>query len=100
MLKHVVMWKLKDFAESGSKQDNARKMKSELEGLKHKIKEIKSIEVGINVNDSADSYDAVLYCEFDTRDDLSTYLNHPAHIKAADFVGKVRLERKVVDYET
>ena len=100
MLKHVVMWKLKDFAEGASRQENARKMKSELEGLKRKIGEIQSIEVGININDSADSYDAVLYSEFDGREGLNAYLNHPAHLKAADFIGKVRLERKVVDYET
>ena len=99
MLKHIVMWKLKDFVEGTGKKENARRMKSELEGLRNKIKEIKSIEVGLNINDSADSYDAVLYSEFASQEDLNAYQNHPAHVKAAEFIGKVRLDRKVVDYE-
>ena len=50
MLKHIVVWKLKDFAEGASKDENAHKMKALLEGLKKKIKVIKTLEVGININ--------------------------------------------------
>ena len=99
MLKHIVMWKLKDSAEGADKKENARKMKSKLEGLKRKIKEIRSIEVGININDSSDAYDVVLYSEFNSTEDLDAYQNHPEHLRVGDFIGKVRLERKVVDYE-
>jgi len=99
MIKHIVMWKLKDFAEGANKKENARKIKSQLEGLKHKIKEIRSIEVGINTSDSADSYDIILYSEFNGSEDLKIYQNHPEHLKVGDFVSKVRLERKVVDFE-
>jgi calcineurin-like phosphoesterase family protein len=99
MLKHIVMWRLKDFAEGANKKENARKIKSQLEGLKRKIKEIRYIEVGINTNDSSDSYDIVLYSEFDSSEELRIYQNHPEHLKVGDFVSKVRLERKVVDFE-
>jgi len=99
MIKHIVMWKLKDFAEGAGKQENARNIKSELERLNGEIGEIKFLEVGINVDDSADSYDIVLYSEFDNITDLEAYKNHPEHIGVGDFIGKVRLERKVVDYE-
>ncbi|OGO30053.1 MAG: stress responsive protein [Chloroflexi bacterium RBG_16_56_11] len=99
MIKHVVMWKLKDFAEGASKAENARKMKSQLEGLKKKISQVRLIEVGINTNEVADAYDVVLYSEFENVDDLHLYQKHPEHLKVGDFVGKVRLERRVVDYE-
>jgi len=33
MVKHVVMWKLKDFAEGAAKKENALKIKASLEGL-------------------------------------------------------------------
>ena len=88
-----------DFAEGADKQGNALKIKSQLEALKQKIKEIRSIEVGINTNDSQDAYDIVLYSEFNSIEDLKAYQEHPAHVKVGDFVNKVRLERKVVDYE-
>jgi tRNA(His) 5'-end guanylyltransferase len=99
MIKHIVFWKLKDFAEGADKKENARKIKRLLEGLKHKIKEIKHIEVGININDTPAAYDIVLYSEFASTQDLDAYQNHPEHIKAGEFVGKVRLDRRVVDYE-
>ena len=98
MVKHVVMWKLKDFAEGASKKENALKIKASLEGLKSKIKEVKYLEVGISASDAADFYDMVLISEFKDLRDLESYQKHPEHVKAAEFIGKVRLERKVVDY--
>ena len=98
MIKHIVMWKLKDFAEGASKKENALKIKSSLEGLKSKIKEIKFLEVGISISDAVDFYDIVLISEFKDVKDLESYQKHPEHVKAAEFIGKVRLERKVVDY--
>jgi hypothetical protein len=98
MVKHVVMWKLKDFAEGASKKENALKIKASLERLKSKIKEVKYLEVGISASDAADFYDMVLISEFKDLRDLESYQKHPEHVKAAEFIGKVRLERKVVDY--
>ena len=100
MLKHIVMWKLKEFAEGRGKAENAQKARFLLEGLRKKIKEIKKLEVGININSSLDSCDIVLYSEFSNIENLKAYQNHPEHIKVGDFINKIRLERKVVDYET
>ena len=99
MLKHIVMWKLKDFAEGARKLDNARQMKSRLEALKGRIREIRAIEVGINTNESPDSYDVVLYSEFENASALQRYQANPEHLAVADFIARVRAERKVVDYE-
>jgi hypothetical protein len=99
MIKHIVMWKLKDFAEGAGKAENALKIKASLEGLQGKIKGMRVLEVGINNNDSAAAYDVVLYSEFDSVEDLIAYQNNPEHTKAGDIAGKVRLDRKVVDYE-
>ncbi len=99
MIKHVVMWKLRPFAEAGTAEANAERIKEDLEGLKDKIKEIKSIEIGINNKISGDSFDIVLIAEFAGADDFDAYLNHPAHKEVSDYISKVRLLRKVVDYE-
>jgi hypothetical protein len=99
MIKHIVFWKLKDFAEGATKKENAQKIKAQLEGLKMKIKEVRALEVGVNINDSADSYDIALYSEFASLEDLKRYQHHPEHIKAGDFVINLRLDRKVVDYQ-
>ena len=97
MVKHIVMWKLKDFAEGRSREENIKYIKCELEALPDIIKEIKFIEVGANIN-ADKSYDAVLYSEFETLEDLEIYQNHPAHKKISQYVGKVRDARIVGDY--
>ena len=100
MVKHIVMWNLKESAEGRNKQENLQEMKARLEGLKDKIAEIKFLEVGLNFNETGDAFDIVLYTEFENRESLDAYQNHPEHIRVRDFVRSVRLERKVVDYET
>ena len=99
MIKHIVMWRLKEFADARDEEENAKKLKSHLESLKSKIKEIKHIEVGINIKSSDAASDIILYSEFDSMDDLEAYQRHPEHMKIVDFVNEIRLERRVVDYK-
>lgn len=99
MIKHIVAWKLKDEAEGNNKKENAKIIKERLEALRNIIAEIKNIEVGVNINDSSAAYDAVLYSEFETIEDLEKYQKHPEHVKVAEFIGKIREDRIVVDYE-
>lgn len=98
MIKHIVLFKLKDSAEGSSKEQNARRMKSELEALKNAIPQVRKIEVGINAVPSDGAYDVALYSEFATVADLDAYQKHPAHLKVAEFVARVREHRAVVDY--
>jgi hypothetical protein len=100
MIKHLVMWKLKDFAEGATKEQNAKKMKTDLEALKNKIPQIRHIEVGVNFLPSDAAYDVALYSEFATEEDLALYQKHPEHKSVGAFVEKVRESRVVVDYKT
>lgn len=99
MIKHIVMWTLKDEAAGATKEQNAMKLKSSLEALVDVIDTLKSAEVGINFNPSPAAFDVVLYSEFDDRAGLEAYQNHPEHQKIVDFVGEIRSGRAVVDYE-
>lgn len=94
MVKHIVMWKVKD-----KNDETLNKIKADLESLKDKITEIEKIEVGIDFNGSEAAYDVVLYSEFKNQEGLDTYQNHPEHIKVAQFVKSVVSSRAVVDYE-
>lgn len=100
MIKHVVMWKLKDFAEDADRARNAKRIKIELEALKQSIPQIFHLEVGINFIDSDAACDVVLFSVFKTEQDLDLYQNHPDHRAVAEFIGKVRESRVVVDYKT
>ncbi|MDO6354216.1 Dabb family protein [Caloramator sp. CAR-1] len=99
MIKHIVMWRLKDEAEGRRKDENAKAMKSILEDLKGKIDVIQHLEVGINFAKSDAAFDVALYSEFKSKEDLEKYINHPEHKKVVEFINKVREERYVVDYE-
>jgi len=98
MIKHIVLWKLKDHAEGADKDQNGQKMKTALEALKSKIPQIRHIEIGMNFLPSDAAYDVALYSEFANEKDLEIYQKHPEHLKVADFVAKVREQRAVVDY--
>lgn len=99
MIKHIVMWKLKKRALDNNKDKNAMMLKIELEALKHKINEIKNIEVGINISERSISYDACLYSEFNSKEDLDIYANHPDHLKIKKFIDQVTESAVVTDYE-
>jgi hypothetical protein len=99
MIKHIVMWKLCPLFEGKTKKENAEKIKMMLEKLKNCIPQINKIEVGINFNQSETAYDLVLYSEFLSANDLQIYQQHPEHLKVAEFIAKVKIDRVVADYE-
>ncbi len=99
MIKHIVVWKLKEEAEGKTKIENALMLKRELESLTRKIKEIRKLEVGINFNTVQDAFDLGLVSEFANKNDLEVYQNHPEHQRVAGLLRRLRESRVVVDYE-
>jgi hypothetical protein len=99
MVKHIVMWKLKDQAEGATREENARKLKETLQAMVGKIPQIVELEVGIQMRVDETAYDMVLTTSFKTREDLDQYQKHPDHQQVAAFVKKIVSDRKVVDYE-
>ncbi len=99
MIKHIVMWKFKSFAEGASKEENLMKVKSMLEALPDKIDFIREMKVEFNVNPKEGMYDAVLISAFDSLEDVNNYRVHPEHKKISSFVALVREGRASVDYE-
>lgn len=101
MIKHVVMWKLKEVAEGKTKHENAKIMKELLEGLPAKINELDAAEVGINIFEGEDVAisDIVLTTECKDEEALKAYAVHPEHKKVVQFIVKVAAERRVVDYK-
>ncbi len=99
MIKHIVMWRLKDHAEGHDKSTNAQLMKSKLEALRGQIDGVRTIEVGIDFSATDASMDVVLYSEFTDRAALATYQAHPAHQAVVAFIKEVVSARQLVDYE-
>jgi len=99
MIKHIVMWTLKDEAEGVGKAANAQKMKQLLTALKPLIPVLRELEVGTDVFAATPACDVILYTAFDTRADLDAYQVHPEHHRVVAFVKQVAASRSVIDYE-
>lgn len=90
MIKHIVIWKMKDEVSAEQKQE----MKNRLEALDGRISELRKIEIGIDEGSGTMS----LYSEFDTEDDLIAYQMHPDHQAVVGFVKTLVAARSVCDY--
>ena len=92
MIKHIVMWKLRDKADAAN-------IKMRLEALNGKIPGLLKIEVGIDFLASEQSADVVLYSELESREALEVYQQHPEHLAVVPIVKAAAIARTVVDYE-
>jgi len=99
MVKHIVMWKLKDRAHGNLKAENAKLIKEKLESLDGKIPGLLKLEVGINFSITDESSDVVLYSEFVSKEALDGYQAHPDHKAIMPFIKEARSERRMVDYD-
>lgn len=98
MLKHIVMWKLKDQALGMDKAALGAELKRRLEALVGQVPSIRSFEVGLNVVPSDTARDVVLVSAFDDLAGLNAYVEHPAHQEVVAFVKQVVDERRAADY--
>ncbi len=100
MIKHIVIFKLKDFANGKSKAENTVELKIRLLELKDKIKEILEIEVGIKSDKAPEAnYDMILTTKFNGFADLDLYRVHPEHKKVVEFIGEISDERVAIDFD-
>ena len=89
MIRHIVMWKLKESAEGKTKEENISVISELLYALVGEIEQIKKMEIGADVSRSAASMDLVLITEFESVEALRAYAVHPKHVKVAEYIGKV-----------
>jgi len=99
MIKHMVMWTLKDQAEGHTKAENQAAVKAALETLPGLIPFIVKLKVVTEFVAVDPAVDVLLYTEFKSKEDLKAYAVHPEHVKVADFNSKVVSGRRVLDYE-
>ena len=99
MIRHIVMWKLKDEALGLQKPALAVELKKRLEALPSRVPGILALEVGLNVVEGETSRDVVLVSTFDSLATLKAYNEHPAHQEVVAFVKQVVEERRAVDFQ-
>lgn len=98
MIKHVILWKLKDMPDTEKAQVKAN-AKSALEALNGKIDGLLSIKVNTEGLTSSNC-DMMLDSAFESADALASYQKHPLHQAAANtYVRPFAETRLCLDYE-
>ena len=97
MVKHIVVWRVKDTP--ASKLANAQEIKRLLEGMRGRIPGLLKLEVGINFLEDPLASDCVLYSELADRAALLVYQTHPVHEAVKAGIRELSVERRVVDYD-
>lgn len=102
MIRHIVMFKFKEFAEGHSKAENLAEAKRRMLALKDEIPEIAGMEVFLGAPGSADTnYDYILVSTFRSMEEMVRYQKHPSHVAFGEFVKSLREPqgRVSIDYE-
>lgn len=87
MVKHVILWTLKEEYSDEQKKEIKKDIKEGLEGLKGRIPGLVDIQVNIDGLASSNA-DLMLDSTFEDEASLKGYAVHPEHVAVAD--GKVR----------
>ena len=99
MVKHVILWTLKDQYSGAQMEEIKAGIKEGLEGLKGQIPGLVDIKVYTNGLSSSNT-DLMLDSTFENEEALKNYASHPAHVAVAD--NKVRpftASRNCLDFE-
>lgn len=94
MIKHIVMWKLKQDCDKAAV---SLKMKQSLEALAGKVDGLISISVGESF--SGGNFDVCLVSEHTDRAALAGYDVHPLHLEAKRLIGQFVQAREACDFE-
>ena len=99
MVKHVILWQLKEELSAEEKETVKKGIKEGLEGLSGRIPGLMEIKVQTECLGTSNA-DVMLDSSFETAEALAGYAVHPDHVKVAN--EKVRpftANRVCMDYE-
>lgn len=99
MVKHVILWQLKDELTDAQKDAAKTEIKKGLEGLAGKVPGLVEIKVNINGLPTSNA-DVMLDSTLESFDALKAYAVHPAHVAVAEGAVKPNTKLRVcLDYE-
>ena len=94
MVKHIILWQLKDELSVDEKNKVRSDIKAGLEGLAGKIPGLVDIHVQIEMLDSSNA-DLMLDSTFEDEASLKGYAVHPEHVAVADGVVRPNTKSRV-----
>ena len=100
MVKHIILWQLKDELSAAEKRERAQAIKEGLEGLQGQVPGLLAIHVQIDGRLETSNADIMLDSTLDSFESLKGYAVHPAHVAVANgLVRPYTAVRMCLDYE-
>ena len=97
MVRHVIIWTLRDDLTEQEKTNALIKSKRGLERLRGRIDGLERIKVQIDNLESSNA-DMMLDSSFTDEAALAAYQKNPEHLEVAEFIRSVVSDRKCIDY--
>ena len=99
MVKHIILWKLKEDLSSEQKETVKADIKKNLEALVGVVPGLTRMHIRTEFLDSS-SADIMMDSELESVDALKVYQTHPSHVHVADTYVRPNVEvRLSMDYE-
>ena len=99
MVKHIILWQLKEELKGEEKEQVKNNMKANLEALVGKVPGLISMQIVIDGLESSNA-DVMLDSTLEDEAALKGYAVHPEHVAAADtYVRPFTAVRTCMDYE-
>ena len=98
MIKHIILWKLREDIPEEEKASCRAEAKRRLEGLNGRIDGLLRIEVKTDGLASS-SADMMLDSDFSDEEALKGYQTNPLHLEAAGYVRSIVAQRLCLDFE-
>ena len=98
MIRHIVMWTVRG-DDTAARERNITLLKTQFESLRGRIPGLLQLEVGVDESRVDYACDVVLCTEFESRQALLDYAEHPEHLRVRRTLGDMRTSRHQVDYE-
>ncbi len=98
MIRHVIIWTLRDDLSDEDKKIKSAEIKEKLEALRGVVDGLTDIKVHIGLLGTSNA-DIMLESTFESREALAGYQVHPEHLKAAAVVKSAVSHRSCADFE-
>lgn len=84
MVKHIILWKLREELSAKEKKEVKAGIKAGLEGLQGVVPGLQSVRVQIDGILPSSTADVMLDCTLESAEALKGYAKHPAHVEVAN----------------
>lgn len=96
MIRHIVMWTLKD-ASPANAQAIMAEFNRKLERLKPELTGFGGYLTGLNVHDDQ-GYELCIDSWFEDQESLDAYIVHPLHLEIRDFLNACTTRKIIIDF--